>query len=250
MFKKYTRPIKNYLKYRDTDFDPVEFLVFEDRKLVLLVISKVACTSIKATIGKSYDIDFKNDSGLDIHSKESWARCFGHLPKRYENYEVAAFVRNPFSRLVSCYKDRVIYDYNHADFSKYYFQNYPFGIQANSEFVEFVQSVAEIPDASADRHFKMQSYSFNKLGRPLDFVGRFENLTEDWKHFSQRYGFCEDLARLNPSDRYRKDLKRDYRDYYDSTSLQIVYERYQQDIKDFSYEEDFQNLKKYIKLEA
>ena len=125
MFKILNKSIKNFINYRVIDLDPVEYLVLEDLNLVYVVISKVACTSIKATIGKTINIDYKLDSGLDIHKKNAWHREFGNLKYPYSDYFKFSFVRNPYTRLVSCYIDRVIYKGPNDDFPEYYFDSYP-----------------------------------------------------------------------------------------------------------------------------
>lgn len=244
--RKILRPIRNQLRYGDSDFDPVEHLVFEDRGLVLLVISKVACTSIKATIGKSYDIKFKKRSGLDIHNHKFWTRCFGKLPEKYASFYTAIFVRNPFSRLVSCYKDRVIYEAGHQNFSRYYFEKYPFTIPVNCPFPSFVEFVSEVPDKWADRHFKAQSYILSKLNKEPDFVGRFETISEDWQSLAKRFQFDETLTHLNSSNRQNKKLEKDYRKYFDQNTLELVGQRYADDINQFAYNNMQSDLKSFV----
>ena len=244
--RKITRPIKNNVIYGDSDYDPVEYLVFEDRQLVLLVISKVACTSIKATIGKSYGIDYQSSSGLDIHHNKNWKRFFGKLPDKYGDFKTAAFVRNPFSRLVSCYIDRVLYNKDHEDFKKYYFANYPYMIPENCSFPEFVDIVSQIPDSKADRHFKSQFHTISKINRPLDFLGKFENLKVDWREFAEMFDFDVELERLNPGNREAKDVEKDFRKYFDEECFLLTRDRYAADIEDFSFSEKAEELLAFI----
>lgn len=229
------KQVRNRVKYGDFDYDPVQFLVLEDRRLILLLPSKVACTSIKVAVGKGLGIDYKSPSGLDIHSDPRWPKATGGIPKRYKDYFFAAFVRHPFSRLVSCYQDRVLYTPHGEDFKKYYFQRYPFPIPANCSFEQFVQVVAKITDPLAERHFKQQSHSLAKARREPDFLGRFENLDEDWRWLADRFGFPLTLEKLNRTDRHSHRIASDWRDVYTPALVARVARRYSQDLNQLGY---------------
>ena len=197
----FNKSIKNYFRYRDWEYNPVEYLLLDDRKLALIIVSKVACTSIKATIGRDYGISFAKESGLDIHTHAEWHREYGRNFDAFSHYYLAVFVRNPFSRLVSCYKDRVQHDRSRQDIGTYYFSGYPYVIPPNSTFEEFAGTISEIPDRYADRHFKRQSYSVYRESerKNPDFIGRFESLQEDWQRLAKQFGLSPELAKLNTS---------------------------------------------------
>lgn len=150
--------------------DPREFLVFDDRKLVYLVIPKVACTSIKNMSARAYGIH--TEEIYRIHQREKWsAYQVGLLQEDYPGYCKFAFVRNPFSRLVSCYQDKVLSSGPDGLYLKE--QTFP-GISSEMSFADFVQQVARIPDRLADRHFKSQYANLYHRGKLLvDYIGKF-----------------------------------------------------------------------------
>ena len=241
--KRARKTLRNLVRYGESD--PREFFIFEDKRLVYLVLSKVACTSIKTAIGRSYGIDSARD--MDIHTSRHWKRMRGRIGKEHEEYYKFAFVRNPFDRLVSCYRDKVIYRGPDEVYRRPYFDKYLFDIPANISFAEFVRRIVRIPDYLADRHFKSQYSSLYRKGRPLvDYVGKFEHLARDWERLATRYGFETSLARKHVSST-KKGVRSDYREYYSAELAALVYERYKDDVEAFGYEQAYAELLEYCR---
>jgi hypothetical protein len=236
LMKRTFNRIRNQVRYGDSDYDPVYFLVFEELRLVLLLPSKVACTSIKAAVGEGLGIRHQSSSGLDIHADPRWHKVFGGIPKRFRDYFYAAFVRHPLSRFVSCYQDRVLFTPGGDDFKQYYFERYPFTIPPNCSFEEFVGIVERIKDPVADRHFKQQSHSLSKAHKDPDFLGRFENLTADWRWLATRFGFPATLPKLNRTDRHVHRVAGDWKDFYTPALQARVAARYSRDLEQLGYD--------------
>ena len=227
---------KHWLKYGQYAYNPDEYIVLHDRQLLIQIISKVACTSIKATIGKSIGIHYELPSGLDIHRHPDWHDLYGEQIKPYSHYELICFVRNPLARLVSCYVERVLYDGKNHDFPTYYFADYPFTIPANCSFSEFAHRVSKIPHYAADRHFKSQYHSiFKHKKRRPDFIGKLENLNEDWKKVADRYDLPEKLLKLNKREK-PATIPNDWRDLYSASDKKVVGEKFKNDLEYFGYE--------------
>lgn len=72
-----------------------------------------------------------------------------------------------------------------------------------------------------------------------NFIGKFENLTEDWKILQEKFGFA-DLPHKNATS------KDDWRDYYDVKTAKLVYKIYKKDFETFGYEDEYQKLLKYL----
>lgn len=66
----------------------------------------------------------------------------------------------------------------------------------------------------------------------MDFVGRFENLQEDFDYVCDRVRIKR--KKLTHANKSKRD--RDYRKYYDSETKEIVAKKYADDIGRFGYE--------------
>ncbi len=149
--------------------------------------------------------------------------------ENYKDYYKFAFVRNPYDRLVSCYKNKIIENRKKEDI------NIRNNFSKNMSFNDFVKEVSKIPDIRADQHIKSQSFflEYKKTGKLLvDFVGRFENLEEDYKKICKKIG-------MKPKDKLSSKNKsknrKSYKDYYDEETKKLVRERYKRDFELFGY---------------
>ncbi len=103
------------------------------------------------------------------------------------------------------------------------------------------------------RHVMPQSEMlYDSNGRLLvDFVGKFENLQQDFAHVCKQLGLAESrLSHINSSDKKSRELRRkaknilyhnkesglrNYMDFYDNETREYVAELYQIDITNFNY---------------
>jgi len=153
------------------------------------------------------------------------------LPKNYEEYFKFTFVRNPYDRVVSCWKNKV------CDREGDNTVRLKHGIDKNTPFKEFVKVIHGIPDIRADRHILPQhKFLVDKKGKLIpDFIGKFENLEKDYKYVMKKLGVKNPprLPRENKSKR-----KKSYRSYYDEETRRLVYERYKKDFELFGYNKE------------
>ena len=224
---------------------PPEYFVFDDRRIVYISIPKVACTSIKLAIeGGRAEIKSSDEGAMSIHKKLT-SRCAHSLNRHTAGYFVFAFVRNPFDRLVSCYEDKVRKPVQHngqyffsSDYNKVFLKKLlGAAFHADMSFDEFVRLVARIPDIIADGHFKSQYSSLYRNGRRVPhFVGKFENLIDDWQRLADKFGF-PGLTANNRTKRLH------WMDYYTSReTIRVVGERFQSDIESFDYSSSYEDL--------
>ena len=65
----------------------------------------------------------------------------------------------------------------------------------------------------------------------MDYIGRMENLNEDFKHICQHLDLdVEDLPHLN------KSVSKKYQEFYTPETRDLVYNAYKPDIDFFGYE--------------
>jgi len=148
-----------------------------------------------------------------------------NLSKKYnpKAYFVFSFVRNPYDRVVSCYEDKINNSKEKEKQGKFnnFLSKYPQLSKEHLSFKGFVKFIHKIPDFQADQHFRSQ-YLFltDKKGNLIPgFVGKFENLDEDFKKACKKAGVENppELPQRNKSKR-----KKDYRDYYDEETKKLV----------------------------
>lgn len=218
---------------------PRVYFVFDDRELIYIELPKVACTSIKATIGQDYGITMTEDKHLG--DSPLWHKEIGKLPPHLKGFFKFSFVRDPFSRLVSCYMEKVVNKRQTGEaFRASAFQTLPTSIN----FEEFVRRTTKIPDRWANHHFKSQYSILFQRGQPLlDWVGRFESLQDDWERLASRFDLNRELESHLVT---RGSLYEDHRSFYTKELAELVYKRYRRDFEAFGYTSAYQELLYFI----
>ncbi|WP_242110302.1 sulfotransferase family 2 domain-containing protein [Luteimonas aquatica] len=155
----------------------------------------------------------------------------------HRGYFKAAFVRNPFDRLVSWYasitsKARLLSeeeklqnpDYNRVQ--QHVLAHAP-------TFGDFVTRCQDATDRSGWKPFLYNQIDYLLDGNgaeAMDFVGRFEHLQRDFRNLCSCLGLDgAELPHLNAS------THRDYRDYYTPSTRRVVEERFAKDCLAFDY---------------
>ncbi|MBN4046591.1 sulfotransferase family 2 domain-containing protein [bacterium AH-315-P15] len=215
--------------------DPPRFYVFEDQQLVFIDNPKVASTSVKKALFR----DLKYDAlGQEPFHRLLEGRAALHVPKRALKYRYFTIVRNPFSRLVSTYRDKVegrpAEDWGvfNVKFYRLVFQHVGKlqRDQAAVSFNDFAMAVSRIPDWLSDRHIASQTRWKNRIGPSANVnLLKFETLSEDWELLRQSH----DLPAL---DVLNRTPEADWRPYYrDQAVIDAVSHRYHSDIEAFDY---------------
>ena len=157
------------------------------------------------------------------------------ISKLREEIFLFSFVRNPLTRLYSCYRDKLGVaqeKYETCTLSH-------FGLHYGMSFEDFVRRVVEIPDKYADQHFRsLSSFLVHKGELNVDYVGRFERLSDDWEVISSRFG-------LEPPGKNRRvsgppvgldEIP------ISKEALALLMERYAEDLDRFEYREELESL--------
>jgi chondroitin 4-sulfotransferase 11 len=219
-----------------------ESIWLEQYNAIYIEIPKVACSSIKTEIARLLDISLETADG-DPHQVEypSPGQPQSSDGTFYPGVFTFGFVRNPWDRLVSCYRDKI-----RGEVDGYTCFTIRPGVAdclarfdafvAGMPFDEFVIAVASIGDEDADSHFRSQ-YTFltNVRGElAVDFVGRYENLSSDFQSVQQTVAMpAVELPRVQvarPANRYVE--------YYTAATRSLVGNRFHKDIELFGYEFD------------
>ena len=190
--------------------------VVEDYKLVMLGVPKCGQTSVKrAFVGKDvYNVhDRGNFNYLNFDEVEAY---------REKGYLTVTIVRNPYDRLFSFWKQKILKPNKFVrGASKPFYTGMP--------FTDVVREVCNTCDSASDVHFKSQVEQISFNGRFPEFIGRLENFQDDWNVISGLLGkTLPELPYENRTD-YHKDE-------WTKALKNKVYTRYQRDFRILGYD--------------
>jgi len=190
--------------------------VCHEKKFIWFRVAKVGTRTI-------YDVLKNSDIYLDA---EHPFNCY--YPKSlYKDYFKFAFIRNPYDRLVSCWKNKVLKN-NYFGFSDKI-------LMEMQNFAQFVDFVANQDIEKCDPHIRLQSKLIDL--NEIDYLGKFENFEIDLSHIIKVLKINnQSINRMN-STKNRKH----YSEYYNEKLRMKVGNIYEKDLIIFSY--DFENIK-------
>ncbi|MEO7425758.1 MAG: sulfotransferase family 2 domain-containing protein [Fibrobacteria bacterium] len=206
-------------------------MISHKKKFIFVHVYKTAGTSVREAL-KPYCVKWDErvsrrmrrfpwlsplaDKLYSYHLPASeWIRKIGE--ERFQSYFSFAFVRNPWDWQVSLY--------NFMLKTKVYHQ--PEVVNGISGFTQYLEWRCR-----EEVRFQ-RDFVFSKDGRQLvDFIGRFENLEEDFRHVCSQIGVSAVLPKLNESGH------RPYKEFYTPETIELVRRTFAADIDLFKYEFD------------
>lgn len=177
---------------------------------IFVHINKTGGTSVEKALGLRFNHQTVVEK-INYMGESFWADKF-----------TFAFVRHPWDRTVSHYHYRVKSNKTglgdkHLNFKEWVVEVY---LKKNREY------------RNPEKMFMPQrQWLVNHHGEiAVSFVGRFEKLNEDFGKI------CQEIGRPGISlPHYKASSRRDYREYYDSETIDIVAEVFAEDIEAFGY---------------
>ena len=157
-----------------------------------------------------------NSTLLKRHIKKVIKDYNTHFYSKFVNYYKFSFVRNPWSRVYSWYNN-VMRDGEHK---------IRYNVKNNCTFKEFLQNHMD------QKQLRTQLYWLidNNNNLPFDYIGRFENLNNDFDHIADIIGLKD--KRL-PKLLFSSTLH--YTKYYDDEMIEIVFNKYINEIEYFQF---------------
>ncbi len=178
-------------------------------KFVFIHIAKAGGSSITKSL--AHHLGCSRDPYRPAHFKFLHA---DRLPVPHREFFVFSVTRNPFDRVVSYY---------------HYLQQIKQGsgrLPAKTTFDGWVmrgQFRALAPMSN-------QLCKGPKLCKTIDYIGKLENIENDWQIICHNLGIDAELMHDKATKR-----KPDYRDYYNDKTKRLVAKYYKQDLKTFDY---------------
>jgi hypothetical protein len=202
-------------------------------KFLYVETPKVACSTIKRMLQK-----LEGETPENVHDRDASPLLtprrdpggFEWAQTRHD-YVRFSFVRNPFSRALSCYLDKFVENIYERD---RLLPDLGFQPGTSITFLQFLQAVNSQTYFDMDIHWLPQSVILEGLNRP-SFIGRFENLLADLRKvfevIAPGHVEIEKFNRhaTNASDKVEA-LSKEERD--------LVIQIYRQDFVIFSYSTD------------
>ena len=220
----------------------ITFAIPSDRYcFIYYFIPKVACTTVKTCIAQLENIDIE-DQSVHAHIQIKRLTIKESNAPQYQDYYRFSFVRNPWDRLFSCYKNK-IYDpprffpksnsyYNKRGEFKDFIKRYGNIGFRNMQFGDFVDFVVKTPDHLCDPHFLPQHYFFEI--EKLDFLGRFENFEADLLTVLEKVAPDFNATDII-AEKKQSSSPGYYKDAYNDKTRALVAEKYKRDIELFGY---------------
>lgn len=187
--------------------------ISHNRKFIWFRVAKVCTRSI---------FDLFETAGITLDAEHP---MFCHYPiRRYDDYYKFSFVRNPWDRIVSAWKNKVVESnsYKLPDTLRQELQNYE----------RYLEYIAEEDIINSDHHV-MPQYKLIDLNN-VDYVGRFENFESDIQKVIGKIGITETgIGHKNAT--YRQPS---YAEYYNQRTCKMIEQLYGRDISIFNYKFD------------
>jgi hypothetical protein len=213
-------------------------------KYIFIETPKVACSTIKISLQR-LELEkesFNRDRFEDVHVREfSPLLQLTQLPDFEEYLErndffKFCFVRNPYSRLLSCYLDKIL---NPTVFKEKESVLAFMGLNINDidypiSFGDFVSVIEKQSLLEMDYHWRPQTYLTCQSTIKYDFIGKLENFENDFNHAS-KYISPELDKYYSPEVRHQTGANKRLQKYYDDDLFERVYNIYEVDFVNFSY---------------
>lgn len=241
--EKYLKKIQKHLKHISRDEFEYDIHISLRYKYIYVETPKVGCSTIKDTLQR-IELDYPElirDDFEDIHRRgfspllcPSQTCDFDRLLQNPEYFSFC-FVRNPYTRLLSGYLDKIVKSKSHKKNILVALDKDPEDLSKEITFQEFVDVVCDLSVSQMDPHWRMQYYQTFQDSINYDFIGRMENFENDCvKVFSR--------IKNNYSDYYRPEIRHatnseDFLKKYYTTSIQKkVFDKFEIDFEHFNYD--------------
>jgi dermatan 4-sulfotransferase 1 len=225
------KKIRLWNKRRKLRRDKPQLYIFPEHKFGYIQIPKVASRSIRVAVtahlsGSAACADFDGDLVTEFEDRFAKHLKQEEIHRLAQKNFIFAFVRNPYERVYSCYKNKI--EDVRTKGGKNIFEKH--GMSSDLSFEEFVRTIATMPDHKSDRHFRSQAWFLTWQGELLtSFVGKLENIDEDWQVLQKKFGM-DPPPRINVSNsKVLPEMSDEIKD--------LIRARYADDFRLFEYEQ-------------
>ena len=193
-------------------------IISHSHKFVFIHTPKTSGSSISYLLNKySKNLALPKDIDIDTWGWQIPLHEQGmHQPYRFikehipADYYVFAFVRNPFDMLVSGFRHKIKLDFDNFIMYKMFSEPKLFYKWTQWEYLSINDQIQ------------------------LDYVGKFENIEQDFNNIAEQIGIKECYTDI-PLKNVTNYNKEHYRDYYNDETREVVENRYAKDLEYWEY---------------
>lgn len=199
-------------------------------------VPKAGNSSVRTALARGFEL--QGPDALKPWNDGFWRAQPKHIaralsPKAYlrqtRGQDVWSFtlIRHPVHRLYSCYNNKIL---ENETLMPVFAE---MGFNQSTSFEAFVEQVAQLSDKQSDLHIRAQSSFLTLDGKLLpDFVGRLENIEQDWQHIrSETRARCGvDLGAM-PLKNHRQKRQPEVTQITTPQTLKLIETRYAQDFE-------------------
>jgi hypothetical protein len=149
-----------------------------------------------------------------------------------------SMVRNPYTRLLSCYLDRILPALSAPYRQLLNAMGKPHGTPIS--FAEFIETVCKQKPFVQNNHWRLQTHEICAATKNYDYIGKQENFAADmttvWKHIAPDLA-VPDFKGENKSPSITS-ARKFLQTYYSPELINLVSEAYREDFETFGYDFD------------
>jgi hypothetical protein len=227
-----------------------EYLVCDGYRFVYCPVPKVACSSIKRWLLALHGMSGEGHALHDVAAGRFSLRVHQRPKRALRRYFTFAFVRNPWSRLVSAFVNKfVVPKPPLLEAVKRLLANLGAAPEQGISFHQFVAYLQKSDFPNENVHWRPQTLF---LPKGLHYLGKFERLPGDFDAVQARLGTRVPLFHLNKSDCSRsfatpcatltcQELRSlgtlpHYAAFYTDELIEAVGKLYAEDVRRFEYD--------------
>ena len=186
-------------------------MIDRQNKFIFVHIPRTGGSSIEVSLNRGLETLEGNNTVVGTFQDKHWTstRYKKEKPMEWESFFKFSFVRNPWDKAISTYEWLRMHK-THPQRTEKGFKEWLLGIKPN-----------------CNSHATQSSY----LKETMNFVGRYENLHEDWAYIQSKafpLGYCPGpIPHINKTKRHGE--------YHDEETIDFVSSYYCEDIKAFEY---------------
>ncbi|MGV6820321.1 MAG: sulfotransferase family protein [Parvularcula sp.] len=221
-------PTANYITHRSPK-----------SKCIFFEVPKTGCTTIKRVLQLAENPALRSMQLGEVHDRaKSPLQNISASPDLFlaelKNPDVLkfSFVRNPYTRALSGYLDKIIA--NDWEWSR---RAASFGREIDDKptFVEFLRFVDQQPPKDRDVHWTEQHLLVGSTDLRLGFIGRFENFRDDFQIICAALDLCVPFGELRSGRSHATNASAKLREFYDGQAINLVQKIYGGDFERFGY---------------